>query len=286
MNDRAACSYCGRCQWGCPSGALYTPALGLAECRNYEDFDYRPGLYVDHFRFDSGGRVREVVAYTAEEPARQTIAAETLVLAAGALCSSNILLRSVYLDSGERPLLRGLMDNRQVLMPFVNLRMIGKDYNPDTYQYHQVAIGIEDEAWPGEYLHGLVTTLKTAIAHPVIHSLPFDIGTSTRVFRTIRSALGLVNVNFSDTRRDCNFVALEPANGNHETRLLVRYQAPEREQDRMDRATRKFRRCLRKLSCVAPATGRLMLANLPPFSWSQVQTLGGVYSVSLLIVAP
>ncbi len=30
------------------------------------------------------------------------------------------------------------------------------------------------------------------------------------------------------------------------------------------------------LSCVGPAMGRLMLANCPPFSLSQVQTLGGV----------
>src|ERR1700733_1569770 len=33
------------------------------------------------------------------------------------------------------------------------------------------------------------------------------------------------------------------------------------------------------LSCVGPAIGRLILANLPPFSLSQVQTLGGTYVV-------
>jgi hypothetical protein len=32
------------------------------------------------------------------------------------------------------------------------------------------------------------------------------------------------------------------------------------------------------LSCVGPAIGRLMFANLPPFSLFQLQTLGGVYS--------
>ena len=31
-------------------------------------------------------------------------------------------------------------------------------------------------------------------------------------------------------------------------------------------------------SCVGPAIGRLMLANRPPFSLFQVQTLGGTYS--------
>src|ERR1700750_1096003 len=37
------------------------------------------------------------------------------------------------------------------------------------------------------------------------------------------------------------------------------------------------------LSCVGPAIGRLMLANLPPLSLFQLQTLGGVYSAESLI---
>ena len=41
--------------------------------------------------------------------------------------------------------LPGLMDNRQVLIPFVNLKMIGRPFDPGTYQYHQVAFGIEGE---------------------------------------------------------------------------------------------------------------------------------------------
>ncbi len=41
------------------------------------------------------------------------------------------------------------------------------------------------------------------------------------------------------------------------------------------------------LSCVGPAIGRLMLANLPPLGLSQTQTLGGVYSgVSVIPEAP
>src|SRR6059058_1141504 len=40
----------------------------------------------------------------------------------------------------------------------------------------------------------------------------------------------------------------------------------------------------RSLSCVAPATGRLMLANWPPLGCSQVHTLGGTYS--LIVAVP
>src|SRR5207248_283510 len=96
-----------------------------------------------------------------------------LALAAGTLCSAGIFLESIRRDSGRILELRGLMDNRQILMPFVNLRMLGKRFNPDTYQYHQLAIGVRRAA-AADYVHALVTTLKTALIHPVVQNLPFD----------------------------------------------------------------------------------------------------------------
>ena len=43
---REGCRYCGRCLWGCPNGALYTPTLTLHECESYANFTYRPGFFV------------------------------------------------------------------------------------------------------------------------------------------------------------------------------------------------------------------------------------------------
>jgi hypothetical protein len=223
----------------------------LNECRSYENFEYRAGLYVDHFRFNTDGRIHQVVANSLIDGTREEIPTETLVLAAGTLSSSNIFLRSIYLDTGKAVTLRGLMDNRQILMPFVNWRMFGKQYNPDTYQYHQVAIGIEGER-PIDYIHGLVTTLKTAIVHPVIQTLPFDLKTSLSVFRNMHGALGLVNINFPDSRRDGNYLALEAAQRADETRLVIHYEPGAGEPERMASTLKVFRRVLAKLGCIAP----------------------------------
>ena len=72
----------------------------------------------------------------------QEVAVGRLVMAAGTLCSAGIFLESIRRDSGKAVELRGLMDNRQVLMPFVNLGMLGKQFQPESYQYHQLAIGV------------------------------------------------------------------------------------------------------------------------------------------------
>lgn len=239
-DGRKACSYSGRCLWGCPTGALYTPSLTLRECLEHPNFEYLPETYVSHFRFSSSGKVSKVVAGDRE------IEVGTLALAAGALSSTKIFLESIYRDTGSAPVLRGLMDNRQIMMPFVNLRMLGKAFNPDTYQYHQLAIGVEG-AGPAEYIHGLVTTLKTAMIHPIVQSIPFDLGTSLALFRNMHAALGLVNINFADYRREENCLALEDG------RLVIHYAPASNEPQRLSAACKTFRKLLWKLDCIAPA---------------------------------
>jgi hypothetical protein len=251
LDDRPACGYLGRCLWGCPTESLYTPAVTLRQCQRFDTFTYLPGRYVSHFRFDTGGRIRSVVADDLTSGCPEEIEVERLVLAAGTLSSSKIILESVYRDSGEIVRLRGLMDNRQILMPFVNLAMIGRPYNPDSYQYHQLAIALEG-ATPKDYVHALITTLKTALIHPIVQSVPFDLRTSLTLFRNVHAALGLVNINFSDTRRPDNLVTLEVEARTGASRLAISYGPPEGELQAMRLARRRMARALRALGCVVP----------------------------------
>ncbi|HUI77107.1 MAG TPA: GMC oxidoreductase [Bryobacteraceae bacterium] len=247
LGSRKACDYSGRCLWGCPSQAFYTPSITLAECRKFPGFTYCPGLYVDHFRMDASARISGVVASTRDGAAHE-FAAGSLVLAAGTLSSARIFLESLYRDSGKAPELRGLMDNRQVLMPFVNLRMIGQPWSPETYQYHQVAMAVRMDS--GEMIHGLVTTLKTALIHPLVQTLPFDLGTGVSAFRSVHGALGMVNINLPDRRREENFIALDTASNPH--RLVVHYRPENGEAERLRRIIGTFRKILMQLKCFAP----------------------------------
>jgi choline dehydrogenase-like flavoprotein len=249
LGDRKQCSYSGRCLWGCPNGAFYTPSLTLAECLAFPGFQYLAGLYVDHFRMDSEGRVRSVVAYSADGQTNE-FPAGSLVLAAGTLCSAKIFLESIHRDGGKTLELHGVMDNRQILMPFVNLRMLGRPWSPKSYQYHQVAMAVQLRD-TGAYVHGLVTTLKTAMIHPLVQTLPFDLGTSASAFRNVHSALGMININLPDYRRDENYVALDVSSMPH--RLTIHYRPQKGEAERLKRIIQTFRRILWKLGCFAPS---------------------------------
>lgn len=250
--ERKACSYCGRCLWGCPTESLYTPSITLKECLRYPNFHYQPGVLVKYFKFDGSGQITSLVVESLADHREQEITAERYVLAAGALATSNIFMTSVFRATGEIIKLFGLMDNRQILVPFINLRMLGKTYDPESYQYHQLAIGFHLSDRPEEYIHGQITTLKTALVHPVIQNVPFDQNTAIHVFRNVRSGLGVVNLNLFDRRRETNFVTLRTDTATGETRLMIQYTPMEQEEQIIKAALSRVKQLLWKLKCIVP----------------------------------
>lgn len=248
-DGRDPCSYLGRCLWGCPHQALYTPSVTLERLIAEPGFRYVPGSYVSHCTWDASRHVRGVVVL-AQDGSEETVGGDAVALAAGTLSSARIVLESVRRATGEILTLTGLMDNQQILVPFVNLGMIGKASDPRSYQYHQVCLGLAGDD-PRHYVHAQLTTLKTGMAHPVIQSLPFDLATDTTVFRLLRSALGVANVNLHDTRRpDCR-ATLEPQ-ASGPGRLVLNYTPPADDAAQIASALTRVRSALHRLGCVVP----------------------------------
>jgi hypothetical protein len=224
--------------------------MTLDECRRFPRFRYVTGVYAKYFKVDQRRRITAVVTEAVSTGAITEVPVETLVLGAGTLSTCTIFLESVYRATGELVTLGGLMDNQQILMPFVNLGMLRQPYSPDTYQYHQLGLGIETEK-PHEYVHGQITTLKTAQIHPLVQQLPLDLKTSLSIFRNVHAALGLVNVNLHDTRRDGNYVTLEPR-GSELLTLRIHYEVGSEQLERVRAAMRRVRKVLWALNCVVP----------------------------------
>jgi choline dehydrogenase-like flavoprotein len=248
--DRLKCDYTGRCIWGCPGGAFYTPSLTLAECMKFPNFTYVPQMHVSHFKCDSSGRVKSVTALPIDGGAPEEFPVDKLVLAAGPICTAEIFLESIHRDTGEIAELHGLMDNRQILVPFVNLKMIGKPYDPETYQFHLLAMGLEADN-PKDYVHGQITCLTTALVHPIVQKIPLDLRTAIDFFRNTRSGLGILNLNFADTRRQGNMITLEK-DGNGQTSLVIKYTALPEENREIRQAYRRAKKALLRLGGIVP----------------------------------
>jgi hypothetical protein len=222
----------------------------LKECASYPAFQYIPRTLVQYFRIDPGGRIRSAVAKSLLDDSIHQYEADRFVLAAGTLSSSKIFMDTIRQSTGEIPKLSGLMDNRQVLIPFVNIHRIGDAYEPESYQYHQLAFRISRPE-PEKALHALITTLKTALVHPIVQNIPLHLPGALFLFRNVRAGLGLVNLNFPDERREDNFVTLrhEKENG---TTLLIRYSPVSAERALVKNGMATVKRFLRKLGCFVP----------------------------------
>jgi len=250
QDNRKACDYSGRCIWGCPGNSLYVPDVTLEQCLKFENFKYIPNRWVSHFNIDSNNRITGIVAY---EPGRTNpieYPVETLVLAAGTLSSAKIYLDSVFFKSGEILQLQGIMDNRQILVPFISLPMLGKDFDPDTYQYHQLAIGFEME--DGDYIHGQITTLKTALMQPVLQFMPLDWKTASFLGRNLHAAMGVVNVNYSDTRRPENYISIKPGKGDTFSTLNINYTPPQTEKKKISDSLKRVKKFFSALGTIVP----------------------------------
>lgn len=258
LGERGECRGLGRCLWGCPRGALYAPSLTLAGLLTHPHFTYRPGLVVRRVLVGKGGRAMGVVAVPEAGGSEVELRGDRVILAAGALASTQLYLQTLDAQGRTDVALPGLMDNRHVMVPFVNLHRLGADVRLDSYQFHMLAIGLSRGHWRDD-VHGQVTALKAAAVHPIIHSLPFDVRTSLRVFRRVRAALGVANIWLADTRRDANVARLQQV-GDGTTRLVLEYGDDRSDRVATEAAIAAIRTGLAGLGCIAP---RGMVKVLP-----------------------
>ncbi len=243
---RPACSNLGRCLWGCPHDALYRPSVTLRECLEQPGFEYHDGHVVDRLRFDATGTVRAVETSRPNGEPGTTFTADVIVLAAGTLGTARIYLASVEQDTR----LDGLMDNRQVHVPFLTPAQLGRPVETAAYQFHLLAFGLLAPT-PLEYIHGQITTLRAASIHPIVSSLPVDYRTGLKLFRLLRAGLGIVNLNLADERRTTSHIRLDSTTAGR-PRLKIEYVAAADEPKRRRTAVRRVRAVLRRLGCLVP----------------------------------
>jgi hypothetical protein len=248
---REACDQLGRCLWGCPSQSIYSPAVTLRECLGHSGFHYEPGLLVRHFDYDPDGRVSRLVARRLADGGTVAFGGELFALAAGALPTSKIVLDSIFRRTGRIGVMPGLMDNRQVHVPFLTPAMIGTEMQTASYQFHHLAFGLERPS-AQDYVHGQITTLKAASVHPIVQTLPTGVRDGLAIFRNLRAGLGVANVNLSDYRRENSFLTVRPIEGSEETELVIRYADGPEEPAEVKRAVRVVKGALRALGCFVP----------------------------------
>lgn len=93
ISDRKACNLSGNCLWGCSRRSLYSATYDLPALRKHENFNEISGFIVDSLSRNCG--CWAVTDQTAIDGERRTLTANKVVLAAGTLATTRIVLRSL-----------------------------------------------------------------------------------------------------------------------------------------------------------------------------------------------
>jgi choline dehydrogenase-like flavoprotein len=232
--------------------------MTLRRLRRHPRFRYLSGLYVEYLE-TAEGRVRRVLASPLGGGEPVGYSADHYVLAAGTLNTSRIVLETHYRATGQVVDLPGLMDNRQIMMPFLSLGMLGKPVSTRSYQFHQIALGISHG--PGEeFVHGQITALKAASVHPIIQSMPVDTRSAIAIFQSTHASLGVANVWLHDRARSENRLTLRP-DGSGRMALGIRYRPAPDDRRQITRTLAAMRHALWKLGAVVPPGMTRVLAH-------------------------
>ena len=149
--SEGGCQYCGECLSGCVYGAIYTANHTIDSLRDSGKVEYQRGIHVDALQ-EEGGRVR-VLATNADGQAI-TLSFDRVFLAAGAVGSTRIVLRSKGLYDREARLL----STGGFLVPLVRLRALGSGW-PQTNTQPGVFLEFKAPALSPHWVH---TQLSTA----------------------------------------------------------------------------------------------------------------------------
>ena len=93
MAGRQACNLSGNCLWGCSRRSLYSAVHDLPALRKDARFNELSGFVVDELSCDNGGWV--VTGQTVSDGERRSIWASKVVLAAGTLATTRIVLNTL-----------------------------------------------------------------------------------------------------------------------------------------------------------------------------------------------
>lgn len=159
---------------------IYTPSQTLDELIRDKDIDYESGVFAERFRETEDGV--EVSASTLQDGGHRKYRARRLVVAAGALGSARLVLRSS--EEHREPL--SILDNLLSYVPLVCPWFVGAAHSEDSI-YTQVNLMYAREG--GEPVMGTFYALVGVLSSDLIFDIPLTIGDSLAVSKFLLPAM-------------------------------------------------------------------------------------------------
>ncbi|HEY1237502.1 MAG TPA: GMC oxidoreductase, partial [Solirubrobacterales bacterium] len=242
INGRAATSYRDMDFWTDQERSVYRPRWTVEELGSHPNFTYDDRLLVESFSEPRPGEV-EVSARAHPSGESRSYRAHSLVIAAGALGTARIVLRSLERYDHRVP----LVCNPHTYCPMINLRMLGRPAADRRHSMAQLCFVHAPEGEPGLTV-GHVYSYRSLLAFKLVRESPLPHRGSARIIRSLIPALTIALLQHADEPTADKYCSLR-RRGDGDT-LEIGYALSEKEEQRVERIERSIVRHFRSLRCV------------------------------------
>lgn len=189
--------------WANPGGSVYRPDLTLAELLKYPAFRYEPGWLVREFTEGDDGRVA-VRAVAAGGTAERRLRARRLVLAAGALGTARIVLRSLAAPGVRVP----LVCNAHLYVPCLHLAGIGRPHAERCHSLAQVTMILDPHRDGSHLVQAQLYSYRSLLLFRLLPDVPLPRREALHVVRALAPALAIWAVEHEDEPSPDSFCQL------------------------------------------------------------------------------
>lgn len=220
--------------------SVYRPWITVDALRRGPRYRYEPGLLALEFWQTEAGV--ELSCRTTGSGTHVRFSAQRLVLAAGAINTARIALRSLRAQGRRRP----LICNSYRYVPALNLAMLGRPARDERHSQAQLVGTLSaspDD--PDQIVIGFYS-YRCLLLYRLVQEMPFPTRLGLLAARMLLSSLTVLGVHFPDHAAPGKWVEL-PAGGAGDDVLHAEYVAPPTEVAMIDAGMRAVSRALRAL---------------------------------------
>ena len=251
LGDRKATTYADMDYWADPGRSVWRPQYAIEELRKRPNFDYRGGVVVD--RIEEGATEALVYAHgTSRVAGLETFSAKRVIVAAGAVNSARILLRSKQMYDVRLP----FVGKPHAFSACVDLGSIGKTGPDERISLCQLLVTDRERRGGFESGCAQLYSYRSLLLFRLVSSVPLAMPEAMNILAALSPSLVIADVRFPAFITLDNTLRLK-RNGAIEICMKVR----EQEQELRDKSWKRLRKALGKLGMPAVKNMRLPEAS-------------------------
>ena len=234
--------------WSDAGKSVYRPQWTLDELRTFSNFSVVSRRLVRSFEERTTGEV-VVTAANVDGSGTEQHRARSLVLAAGTLGTTRIVLRSLDHVNRRVP----IVCNPHSYAALLNLNTLGKPLRDDRHSMAQFCLVHAPQGHTRPFTVGHFYSYRSLLLFRLIKDTPLPVRESLKIMRHLSPSLGALILQHRDAPSPSKYCSLA---GGDDAPLDIEYSLSAREQQQIDDVEAEITRGLRRLRCIKLKTMR------------------------------